>query len=497
MIDAVFLDRDGVLNEELGYASDPSGLELIPGAADAIRALNEHSIPVIVVTNQAGVARGYYPESQVSVFHDALNRELLEHGAHIDAFYYCPHHPTAGQGKYAVDCDCRKPKPGLLLRAAKDFNLDLKRCAVIGDKASDIGAGVSVGSTTVLVMTGHGEKHRAAWNQPFQPHHIAAGLQDAVTQLLRSASRNSSAPRTSFERIERIIFGSGAWKVLKAHMPTRMRTMLRDGWLKIKRLQESAEWTLLSPRYVKNWPSALFYELVLPKGRYLKYLLKHTRKSGSYNTHDIRLTIRAKSYDKFIVQEISTGAYDIALKDLPARPTVIDAGAHIGVFAVRVLIDFPSAHLFCIEPVSENLMLLEKNLRDNHLFARATVIRGVLASKSGTMKIYGRKDHSAGFNVYMPTEMSESVRSHTLEEILKSNRIKHCDLLKLDIEGSEYEVLFGAPEHVLSHVQRIVMEYHPFPKDVADVHALARFLNAQGFTTAFYAKKLLYAERAS
>ncbi|GEM_PF-1661014 len=296
---------------------------------------------------------------------------------------------------------------------------------------------------------------------------------------------------------EEAFFRSVFWKTLRLHMPVRVRTALRNGWLKIKRWKESAEWILRSPRYIKNWPSAFFYELVLPEGRYLQYLLRDTRAPRSSNTRAPRLTIRAKSYDKFIVQEICTGAYDIALNDLPAQPTVIDAGAHIGVFAIRVLADFPSARLFCVEPVSENLALLDKNLTDNRMHDRATIIRGALAGTSGAMTIYGRKGHSAGFNLYMPTESSESVRARTLEEIFKDNHIEHCDLLKLDIEGSEYEVLLGASEHILSRVQCIVMEYHPFPKEVADIGALARHLNARGFTTEFYAKKLLYAKRGS
>ncbi len=189
MVEAVFLDRDGVINEEVEYLHDPKDLRLIPGAARAIRMLNELKIPVIVVTNQAGVARGYYPESQVAVLHEALSQELEKEGAHIDRFYYCPHHRAAGKGKYAVDCDCRKPKPGLLAKAAKDLGLNLSRCVVIGDKASDLGAGVSAGCRTILVMSGYGKEQWTAWDQPFQPHHVALDLRKAVEWLLQDSTR--------------------------------------------------------------------------------------------------------------------------------------------------------------------------------------------------------------------------------------------------------------------------------------------------------------------
>ncbi len=184
-IEAVFLDRDGVINEEVEYASDPKDLHIIPGAPQAIRRLNEKKIPVIVTTNQAGIARGYFSEVQVEAFHSALSKELKRKKAHIDRFYYCPHHPTAGKGKYRIVCDCRKPMPGLLHQAAKDFNLNLKSCVLIGDKASDIGAGAGAGCKTVLVMTGYGSKEWSEWNEKFKPDHVALDLRGAVEWLLR------------------------------------------------------------------------------------------------------------------------------------------------------------------------------------------------------------------------------------------------------------------------------------------------------------------------
>ena len=184
MADAVFLDRDGVINEDFGYLHDHKDLRLIPGSASAIHRFNELSIPVIVVSNQAGVARGYFSESHIGIFHDALSQELKKDNSHIDRFYYCPHHPSEGKGKYALVCDCRKPMPGLLLQAGKDMNLDLEKCVLIGDKASDIGAGVAAGCQTILVMTGYGANEWETWHESFKPSHVAQNLLDASTWLL-------------------------------------------------------------------------------------------------------------------------------------------------------------------------------------------------------------------------------------------------------------------------------------------------------------------------
>ncbi len=185
MRQAVFLDRDGVINEEVNYLSEPEQLRLIPGAAEAIRRMNQRGMLVIVVTNQAGVARGYYPESRIVIVHEALAGLLAQAGAHIDRFYYCPHHPTEGLPPYRVECNCRKPKPGLLLQAAQDFDLDLKRCFMIGDNHSDIALSQFTGCRTVLVLTGHGARVWREWQDEFQPDHIAPDLSTAVTWILK------------------------------------------------------------------------------------------------------------------------------------------------------------------------------------------------------------------------------------------------------------------------------------------------------------------------
>jgi D-glycero-D-manno-heptose 1,7-bisphosphate phosphatase len=137
---AAFLDRDGVLNVDRGYVYRPDDLEWIEGAPEAVRLLNEAGYRVIVVTNQSGVARGLYDEAAVRRLHAHMQAELKRHGAHIDAFYYCPHHPEGTVTEYAVRCGCRKPSAGLLECAAREWPLDLTRSFLIGDRPDDLAA---------------------------------------------------------------------------------------------------------------------------------------------------------------------------------------------------------------------------------------------------------------------------------------------------------------------------------------------------------------------
>jgi D-glycero-D-manno-heptose 1,7-bisphosphate phosphatase len=137
---AAFLDRDGVLNVDLGYTHKPDDLVMIPGAPAAVRLLNEAGYYVFVVTNQAGVALGYYPEAAVDRFNTHMQDALMAEGAHIDAFYYCPHHPDGVIKELAIQCHCRKPQPGMLEQAARDWPIDRKRSFLIGDKDRDLAA---------------------------------------------------------------------------------------------------------------------------------------------------------------------------------------------------------------------------------------------------------------------------------------------------------------------------------------------------------------------
>lgn len=154
---AVFIDRDGTINVEKDYLFRPEDFAFIPGAPEAIRLLNEAGFVVIVVTNQSGVARGYYTEEDVHLLHRHIAAELVQAGARVDAWYYCPHHPS-GRGSYALPCRCRKPLPGMLLEAARRFDIDLDVSVMIGDKLVDVEAGSAAGCRSILVRTGYGSR---------------------------------------------------------------------------------------------------------------------------------------------------------------------------------------------------------------------------------------------------------------------------------------------------------------------------------------------------
>lgn len=157
---AVFIDRDGTINVEKEYLYQIADFEFIPGVPEAIKMLNHAGFLVIVVSNQSGIARGYYTEDDVDNLHRHINRMLENSGAQVDAWLYCPHHP-AGRGSYALPCDCRKPSPGMLKEAALRYNIDLTCSVMIGDKKVDIDAGLSAGCSSILVRTGYGaeEEH--------------------------------------------------------------------------------------------------------------------------------------------------------------------------------------------------------------------------------------------------------------------------------------------------------------------------------------------------
>jgi D-glycero-D-manno-heptose 1,7-bisphosphate phosphatase len=153
---------------------------MFPGAAAAIRRLNETGLPVFVVTNQSGVGRGYFPESLVHMVHELMTQRLAAEGAHLDGIYYCPHTSTDG-------CDCCKPKTGMLERAAREHSLDLTRSFMVGDRHADVELAHRAGARSVLVRTGYGEGellwHADKWN--LKPNHVAADLSDASYWILR------------------------------------------------------------------------------------------------------------------------------------------------------------------------------------------------------------------------------------------------------------------------------------------------------------------------
>ena len=180
---AVFLDRDGVITQEPPhYAYRLSHLGLVAKSADAIRLLNESGVVVVVACNQAGIAYGYYQEEDAILFNQAMKEHLAKEGAYIDDIYYCPHHPEAKIERYRVDCNCRKPKPGMLMRAQKELNIDLKHSFMVGDKSSDIEAGKRAGCKTIMVKTGYGAGELKS-NQ-IECNYVANDLYDAVEHIL-------------------------------------------------------------------------------------------------------------------------------------------------------------------------------------------------------------------------------------------------------------------------------------------------------------------------
>lgn len=179
---AVFLDRDGTINEQMGYINHLSRFALLPGAAAGIRRLNGLGVPVLVVTNQSGLARGYFPPELLAAVHARMVAELAAAGARLDGIYVCPHHPEAKREEYRRNCDCRKPKIGLFTRAAAEHNLDLAASFVVGDRWSDLKAAAACGATSVLVLTGYGrgDLEYIGPTQAVQPDRVAEDLEEAA-----------------------------------------------------------------------------------------------------------------------------------------------------------------------------------------------------------------------------------------------------------------------------------------------------------------------------
>jgi D-glycero-D-manno-heptose 1,7-bisphosphate phosphatase len=152
---AVFLDRDGVVNVDNGYVSQVDDFEFIEGVIEACKRLKEKGYLLVLITNQSGIARGYFSEEQFHSLTEWMDWSLADRGVDLDGIYYCPHHAEKGLGEYKVDCDCRKPKPGMLLSAIKDLNIDVSNSILVGDKVSDLQAGIAAGiKRNYLVRTG-------------------------------------------------------------------------------------------------------------------------------------------------------------------------------------------------------------------------------------------------------------------------------------------------------------------------------------------------------
>jgi len=169
---AVFLDRDGTMAKDVHYCRRPEDFRLFPNTAKAIKLLSEHGFKVIVITNQSGIARGYFTEEALAQIHEKMKAELAKEGAWIDGIYYCPHHPDD-------NCNCRKPKPKLVLQAAKEHDIDLKHSFVVGDLSLDIDLGKAVGCKTILLLDSPQE------DMNISPDYIASDLLEATQYVLQ------------------------------------------------------------------------------------------------------------------------------------------------------------------------------------------------------------------------------------------------------------------------------------------------------------------------
>jgi len=188
---AVFLDRDGTVNEEVGYVNHLERFTLLPRVGEAIRLLNQNGLKAVVITNQSGVARGYFPESLVHLVHQKMQDLLKKDGAHLDGIYYCPHHPDVGAPPYRQKCRCRKPEPGLIEEAVKELNLDLRSSYMIGDRGVDVEFAHRVGAKGILVLTGYGKGEWEYWGRQGKekPDYVAQDLFEAVRWILLQESK--------------------------------------------------------------------------------------------------------------------------------------------------------------------------------------------------------------------------------------------------------------------------------------------------------------------
>jgi histidinol-phosphate phosphatase family protein len=188
---AVFLDKDGTLVEDVPYNVDPECVRLAPGAAEGLAALDAAGYRLAVVSNQSGVARGYFPEEALAGVERRLRQLLAGVGVALAGFYYCPHHPDGRVPAYAVACRCRKPEPGLLHRAARELGVGLEQCWLVGDILDDVEAGRRAGCRTVLIDNGNETEWRRAPER--EPHHVAADLAEAA-RLIRAADGRAALP---------------------------------------------------------------------------------------------------------------------------------------------------------------------------------------------------------------------------------------------------------------------------------------------------------------
>ncbi len=190
---AVFLDRDGTINVDVGYLSHPDQLTLLPHAIKGLRLLSDNDLLLVIVTNQSGVARGLIPPKRLPVIEKAFLDIMHDNDISIAGYYACPHYPEAKLPEYRCECECRKPAPGLLLQAARELNIDVQRSYVVGDKASDVQLAHNAGATGLLVLTGEGRKYQQAYPPEYSPPHaICRNLYEAAEWIIAREEKTSN-----------------------------------------------------------------------------------------------------------------------------------------------------------------------------------------------------------------------------------------------------------------------------------------------------------------
>jgi len=190
---AVFLDRDGTINRDVGYPDSFSLIEIFPYSFEAIKKINEGGLLAVIVTNQSGIGRGLIEEKNIHEIHRKIRESFAKHGARFDGIYYCPHYPSSTNPKYRKDCPCRKPNPGMAHRAAKELNIDITNSYMVGDKVEDILFGLNIKATSILLLTGYGQKSlKKLKSQMIKPAYVASDLLDAVNWILKRERNNGS-----------------------------------------------------------------------------------------------------------------------------------------------------------------------------------------------------------------------------------------------------------------------------------------------------------------
>lgn len=190
---AVFLDRDRTIIEDPGYLSDPDGVKLLPGVESAIRLMVQGGYKIVVVTNQAGIARGLLTEETLGEIHAEMCRQLAAGGAHVDAIYYCPYHVEGTVEVYAIDSELRKPKPGMLLKAAQDLDIDLSASWMVGDSVGDVGAGQRAGCRTIRLRTAATRSGDEDVDEDAQADFTVRGLSEAAKVILRQPPQTTGS----------------------------------------------------------------------------------------------------------------------------------------------------------------------------------------------------------------------------------------------------------------------------------------------------------------